>query len=56
MGQLDSSRYSTLDKRFHVVCRDCPTETILDDAIEAATFVDDHVESEGHTVIYERVE
>ncbi|GAB6878063.1 hypothetical protein JCM17823_03370 [Halorubrum gandharaense] len=56
MSQLDSSRYSTLDKRFHVVCRDCPTEKILHDAIEAASFVDEHVESEDHTVIYERIE
>ena len=41
---------------FHVVCRECPTESLRDSRREAETVADDHTASTDHDVAVGRVE
>ena len=41
---------------FHVVCRQCRTERLLDSAAEAKRVADDHAAKTGHVVVYDRID
>mgnify|MGYP006273535149 CR=1 len=42
--------------RFHVVCRDCPTEHLSDSEPDATQLATDHENAAGHDVAIGRVE
>ncbi|WP_170830630.1 DUF7542 family protein [Halogranum gelatinilyticum] len=46
-----ASHYRT----FHVVCRDCQTESLVDSEERAREFVDEHTADSDHTVDFKRV-
>lgn len=47
---------SSNDRTFHVVCRDCQTESIVDTKSAAKELVDDHATDSDHAVDFARIE
>lgn len=47
---------TTERRSFHVVCRDCRTERILDTVEEAASVANEHASETGHVVVFDRVQ
>ncbi|QLG27223.1 hypothetical protein HUG10_06555 [Halorarum halophilum] len=41
---------------FHVVCRECPTESLRQSAAEAETLATAHASDTDHSVAVERIE
>lgn len=40
---------------FHVVCRECQTERLLDSAEDATRVADDHAAETGHLVVFDQI-
>ncbi len=47
----------TVDNRqFHIVCRDCRTETVVTSRDEAERLVDQHISQNTHQMTFARVD
>ncbi|MDS0298673.1 hypothetical protein NDI76_07955 [Halogeometricum sp. S1BR25-6] len=50
MSKTESDR-SNASARYHVVCRDCPTESVERTGVAAAQVRSEHVAETGHRVV-----
>ncbi|WP_418282162.1 hypothetical protein [Halorubrum sp. DTA98] len=46
----------TTQRSFHVVCRECRTERVLDTVADAAEFADEHAAETDHVVVFDRIQ
>lgn len=45
----------TTERLFHVVCRECQTERLLESVEDATRVADDHAAETGHLVVFDRI-